>query len=357
MLTSTETFLDSSISNLGVVPKDSSISSPTDPDRDSGMDPQVAQSIDPRLLNLSYSSALTLHACPRKYQLYKLRTPIVAPEDLPKTVTFAFGHAVGAGTALVFANASIEEIIWKMFLEWDCSLVEEDLKAKKSFWAAVYCVMRLKEARADGFLSHLEVITYEGQRAIELSFSISLPNGFKYRGHVDAVLRDNETGKIIVLERKTTKHYSVNPATYQNSAQAIGYSVILDHIVPDISSYEVLYLVYSSLGYQEFPFYFSKTYSQRAQWIREILFDIDHILEYNEVGIFPMRGESCFTFGRECEYLQVCTLPTSHLTPPLPVGELDSTKYQVEVTLVDLIESQLARSDPERSEGARSGHE
>ena len=39
--------------------------------------------IDTRIKQLSYSSLLKLHSCPRAYQLYKLNTQIEIPEDIP----------------------------------------------------------------------------------------------------------------------------------------------------------------------------------------------------------------------------------------------------------------------------------
>ena len=45
---------------------------------------------DIRIKQLSYSSLLTLHQCPRKYQLYKGQA-IKAREELEQTVTFSYG--------------------------------------------------------------------------------------------------------------------------------------------------------------------------------------------------------------------------------------------------------------------------
>lgn len=59
--------------------------------------------IDPRIRNLSYSSLLTLHSCPREFQLYKLGADsegLIIEEDetdSDQSITFAYGHAVGNG--------------------------------------------------------------------------------------------------------------------------------------------------------------------------------------------------------------------------------------------------------------------
>ena len=70
---------------------------------------------------------------------------------------------------------------------------------------------------------------------------------------------------------------------------------------------------------------------------------------YEEASIYPMRGESCYHFFKECEYLQVCTLSTDRLTSPLsPEDEAkledQLSQFQIHVTLDQLIESQLNKN-------------
>jgi hypothetical protein len=156
-------------------------------------------------------------------------------------------------------------------------------------------------------------------------------------------------GAVRVLECKTHSGTTINPATYKNSAQAIGYSIVLDAIFPELSSYDVLYLAYSSKReeYEMIPF--EKSYYARALWIRELLLDVETIKMYEENQIYPMHGESCFDFYRECEYLQHCTLSTEHLVSPLTedaVAQIDAEleKFQIKITLNDLINAQLTKN-------------
>ena len=51
-------------------------------------EPSYEGAIDYRIRQLSYSSLLTLHSCPRKFQLYKLRTTHKTAESLKTTITF-----------------------------------------------------------------------------------------------------------------------------------------------------------------------------------------------------------------------------------------------------------------------------
>lgn len=308
-------------------------------------EPGYEGKIDPRIRQLSYSSLLTLHSCPRKFELYKKRSTHRTEEALKSTITFAFGHVVGEGIQLVLASVPMNEVIWKMFLMWHTpELLQSDEKANKSFFSAVFAVQKFAFMREAGFLDEYELVYYNGKPACELGFRINFPDGFALRGYVDAVLRSRETGKILVLECKTTGSKNINPATYKNSSQAIGYSIVLDVLFPSLSSYDVLYLVYQTTEREFHPIPFTKSYLQRALWIQDLLFDIEVIKMYDESGIYPMRGESCMSFFRECEYLQTCHLSTEYLTKVCTEEEVDSEVYDVNIGLEDLLTAQLERS-------------
>jgi len=307
-------------------------------------EPGYEGKIDYRIRQLSYSSLLTLHSCPRKFQLNRLRSTHRAEESLKSTITFSYGHVVGEAIQLALQNVSEDQIIWQMFRMWHTpDLFDRDDKGNKSFWEAVIAIQRFLSLRAQGFLNDYDLVYFDGKPACELSFAINFPDGFRLRGYVDAVLRNRESGEVIVLECKTTGAASLNPATYKNSAQAIGYSIVLDHIYPELSSYSVIYLIYQTKSREYTPIPFQKSYLQRALWIRELLLDIETVKMYEEAEVYPMRGESCFTFFRECEYFNTCTLSTAYLTKPCTPEEEDTVQYQINLTLNDLLESQLSK--------------
>jgi len=230
-----------------------------------------------------------------------------------------------------------------MFLMWHTDLLARDDKGNKSFWEAVTALDRFLALREQGFLNEYELVYYQDRPACELSFCILLPDGFRLRGFVDAVLRHRITGKILVLECKTTGSSALNPASYKNSAQAIGYSIVLDHLFPELSAYEVLYLIYTTKNREYNPIPFTKTYLQRALWIRELLLDVELIKMYEDAGVYPMHGESCYSFFRECEFFQTCTLSTDYLTKPCTPEEEDKTEYQVVISMNDLLTTQLEK--------------
>lgn len=304
--------------------------------------------IDKRILNLSYSAILTLHECPRKFQLYRMNGKVERDDPMAE-ITFAYGHVVGLGVQCIFEGLSLGDTLWKMFLMWDTELLAKDDKRNKSFFGAAHAIRQLHYARESGFLQDYDLVYYEGKPATELSFSIALPDGFIYRGFVDLVLRNRISGKVVVIECKTVSGTTVNPAQYKNSAQAIGYSIVLDAIFPDLSSYEVYYLVYPTKKEEWETIPFEKSFFQRALWIRELLLEVDTIRMYEQAEIYPMHGESCYDWFRECEYLQYCTLSTHHLVKPLTQEEStkidkELAKFQIKVGITDLIDAQVRKN-------------
>jgi len=311
-----------------------------------------AGEIDPRLKLLSHSSRTLLHKCPRKYQLYRLSSDKVELEDpvkdMEQSLTFAYGHAVGEGIASVLEGKTEAQIVLELFLNWNVDLLDENSRQKKSFWLAVFAVQRLLRMYNEGFLSDYELVQYEGKPAIELGFQIKLPGGYTYRGFVDAVLQHKTTGEIMTLEAKTSSSIA-QPAMYKNSGQALGYSVVLDILFPEMSSYTVLYLVYETKSYEYKELPFTKSLLQRALWLQELIIDTQLIKLYESYGTsYPMHGENCYDFFRECEYLGLCTLQTEKFVKPLTQSilddiEKDEDKYQFYVTFDDLVSSQIKK--------------
>ena len=308
--------------------------------------------IDPRLKLLSHSSRTTLHKCPRKYQLYRLSSTqisLVDEKEVEQGVTFAYGKAVGMGVQSTMEEKSDTQIYLDTFLEWDVDLLDETPRQKKSFWLAMFAVQKFIALRENGFLDCYELVHYKGKPAVELAFQIALPNGFFYRGFVDAVLQHKVNKSVLVLENKTSSG-KANSAMFKNSGQALGYSVVLDILFPKLSSYSVLYLVYETktMEYVELPY--EKSLLQRALWLQELLIDTQAVELYEAYKTYPMHGESCFDFFRECEYLSLCTLTTENLTKPLTTDILDQIDenakvYDFTLDFYDLVKSRIAKGE------------
>lgn len=280
---------------------------------------------------LSYSTSCTLHACPRRFLLEKATA--INSSDETDNVDFLFGHAVGGGVQNFAHTRDLRSAVWDSFLSWKGDLDLAIPKKKKSFWSATIAVMKFASAMQE-LLGDWEIaVLADGKPAIELAFRLDLGNGYFYMGHIDAVLWSPSLRKFMVLELKTTGFNSVADSQYKNSAQALGYSLIVDilsqQLNADGNNYQVLYLVYKT-GPQEWEAIpFVKSRQQRASWLFQLRLDCTMIQMYRDMQHFPTYGENCYHFFRDCEFFGICDIKSQleALLPNLTVAD-EATKIQ-----------------------------
>jgi hypothetical protein len=301
--------------------------------------------MDTRLKLLSCSSLCSLHTCPRKYQLTK-----VYPEATrDSTVHTAFGKAFGEGIQALLSGATIEDAVLRAVLQWDMDL-EDELK-DKSIWTCISALQSFAIVKHTTVLEEYEVATLvDGRLACELSFCIKLPDGFYYRGYVDVVLRHKITGSYLVVDVKTSGANYSAPDKYRNSPQAVGYSIVLDYIQPDLSQYDVMYYEYLTSTKKYVAHTFVVGNLQRAMWLRNLQLDIEIMKLYNQYPDWPMHGESCMSYSRACQFIEVCQMSTAALTGGKVIEEdglsweaEKGINYDIVVSFEDLIAGQLDR--------------
>ena len=242
------------------------------------------------------------------------------------TIDTAFGHAVGVGIQTLLevtgdeysveqddlADAGLsdyQQAIWKMFLSWEVPIDETKPKSKKSFHAACLAVEKYQQQLLPTLSQEWELAYFEDKPAVELGFIITLPNGYYYRGFVDAVLVNKTEKRFRVLELKTTGLNVVDIAQYKNSFQGVGYGVILDKLAANMNyeaDYYVDYLVYKTVGQEFLTYPFLKTTYQRAKWLSQLLVETETIDLYLKKELFPTHGESCYNYYRQCQYFGMC---------------------------------------------------
>lgn len=266
---------------------------------------------------LSYSRQMTLHSCPRKFELDAKK----AIKGKIESATFSYGHAVGAAVQSTISGRTFNETIIDTVLAYtfdDSEFTEGEQQGKKNIWWAITAAKEFYKKYHAGiydFLEGWEVAKFtdeNGQElpAVELTFVVELADGYSYEGHIDLVLYHPKKNRYMVVELKTTGMTRVSEASYKNSAQALGYGVVVDLIAQNLkasSSYDVLYLVYKSRSLEMVPMVFTKTPSMRVTWLNSLLLDARKIEMYEEHG-YPLHGESCFAYFRDCEYLGICTM-------------------------------------------------
>lgn len=283
----------------------------------------------------SYSQLSLLHACPREYQLSMHR----AMEEGAREITipnldFCFGHAVGAGAQNWLLTKDLDIAGFNACMSWRADLSDRKDKAKKSLWEALIAVDKFADWWAIIGDEWDLLILPNGKPAIELAFSLHARNNFKHYGHIDIVLTNKYTGRMAVLELKTTG-MGLEEALYANSNQATGYSIMLDAIFPGITEYEVLYAVYLVRDREWHMMPFSKTALQKAEVIKDMLLDHSVLDTYETIGFYPKRGESCFRFNRRCKFFGECNLVPSDPLPKLEAErEAEAVDYVVDLEQV-----------------------
>jgi hypothetical protein len=305
---------------------------------------------------LSHSTREVLHSCKRKFELSKILAyakqeveGVFVDDRQVGNIDLVFGHVVGTGVQHFIMTKDMNASIWQAFLAWNADLMLDDEKKKKGWGYAVIAIQKFATYFKQYFPHHELAILY-GRPAIELTFSIDLKNGYKYFGHIDAILRDLSTGELFVLEIKTTGRKWIDPAMYQNSEQPLGYTCVLDkiaHNLGDYASFNVVYFVYLT-GQQEYEILpFPKSRAHRAEFLQSLLMDCDEISRSRHMGFFPKNGSSCFDFSRTCQFFGLCNLSNSRFGNGT-ISNIDQIPRDEEVvdsrlqfSVDDLIEVQL----------------
>lgn len=290
-------------------------------------------------IRLSHSTMEIFHVCERKFQLERLLVGENEKQDYPATV---FGKALGAGISSYLLHQDEDKAILETYLNY-YPVLEEKQRSEESAMNMIRCMI----PKLDMILQDYEVAFFNNKPAVELSFRVDIDEKFYYVGYVDIVLRNKWTGKFAIMENKTTglNMYDLS-CLYQNSGQALGYSIILDSIAGEENAdYEVLYFVGQldrSAGFtpviHTLPF--PKTLSDRLNWFISLKLDVDRIYEMLDINIFPMRGSSCCQYMRPCKHFGTCQL---HGLDEYAVVEEDVIEYDFTFSLDNIIDNHVER--------------
>jgi PD-(D/E)XK nuclease superfamily len=305
------------------------------------------------LKRLSHSSISLLRTCPQKYKLRKMYGKL---ED-EESEDLAFGKAVGYGIQQLLIGRPIERIYLEILSSWSRDIIDTDVgeeRKKKTIWHAYYALELFERRHIRNILANYEVATFAEKKAIELGFRIKIGSGFSYRGFVDVVLVHKLTRQLLVLEIKTTASKYVLPAKYQNSDQALGYSLMCDYIARHSSAelgsnYQVMYFVYMSTRQEYEVLNFTKSHSMRAQWIQDMLLEVEKVKLYQAAGYWPRHGSACGSYNRACDFIGICHMSDEALLAGAnpEVKPEEDEDFVFNVSLLDLIESQMQLNQEE----------
>lgn len=292
-----------------------------------------------RPFRLSHSTLGTIHTCERKYQLLKLlniQGQEIEHDSKLNNVNLDYGSAFGVGIQTYIITNSLEQAIWEMVKSYNFAMESQTKNA-------LSLVAGLQAFAAKWDAGIWEVVHYKGKPAAELSFKIILDSETQdyYCGYVDLVLRNLISGEVIIVEIKTTglKLEDIRPL-YQNSGQALGYSVILGSIELERASWSVFYIVNQLKGSNILPkihsISFTKTLKDRLSWLLDLKIDYERLMVLEEIDHWPMRGASCLHWNRPCNLLGICDL-VSLETQEARIKEEEDWDFVF--TLEELIES------------------
>ena len=313
------------------------------------------QAMHPNLKRLSHSAQVLLEACPRLFELDRL-SPNVRDEGT--NVHLDFGTLVGSLVQSYLVHSSIDKAAWEAFLTYPRELFpqagdldfELEKTSKKDFWYALLALDKFIAVKNDPEfgLTQYEVPFIDGKPAVELGFSIDCGDGFFYRGKLDAFLIHKVNRSFAVLENKTTGSNTVHEAMFHNSGQGIGYSTIVDMLASKLgltkqrNNFPIFYPIYQSTKKEWTVMRFVKTKTSHANWIRHLLYNIQHISEYAENEFFPTYGQNCYRFNRPCKFFEQCTMDTKFLVGPSPSVKVDKEEeYTYHFSLQEIIQTQL----------------
>lgn len=285
---------------------------------------------------LSHSTISILDQCERKYQIMRLLDD--EPDKIPSCHT-SYGTAYGAAIQDYLVHQDEKKALMTAFLSYS-PLLEDNKKSLVKCLNAVEASFRTM----DELLIDWEVAVFNNVPAIELSFKIEINDIYYYVGYVDMVLKHRYTNIHRIVDTKTTglELEDLSPL-YKNSAQLLGYSIILDAITTEAQSeYDISYFV-NQTGRGFSPkiqmLIFHKTLRDRLEWFLSLSMDVQRLALMQEQQFYPKRGDSCLTFNRACQFFNTCSLSMGATRK----YKEDETDYQFNFNLDDLITNHLAR--------------
>ena len=299
----------------------------------------------PALLRLSHSSLNLYRTCPRRFFLSRIGLSGLRPDSEETGITFSFGGIVGDGIQQLMIGRPLDRVILDAALAWPFGYDVRDKSRKKSVWEAIEALERFHADVLPLFQKEFGVLTYDARPAIELGFRIDLdsvyPGGY-YVGYLDAALETLKKAELVVMEGKTSSSTLPHEATYRNSFQALGYSVVLDALTPGKTNYLVIYPVYSTSSKVWEIFRFRESLSRRADWLVQLAFEASTIQRYKEARFFPKNGQACYSYGSPCPFYGICDLDPAKMPRTGTPSGGRSDPIVVSKSLEDLLQSQTS---------------
>ena len=308
------------------------------------------------LRQLSHSGLQTFHTCPRKFELDRIGTyqrgSAVEGIKRIETAHTGYGSAFGAGIQAMLTGYSLGQSLVEAIKNYRYPEIYPDGLSDSTFEKSLFhCLDSLKHfyhTELKEISNEWEVLEFNGKPATELAFAIKLPNGFYYRGYIDAVLRHMTTKQILVLELKTEGGYpnksdEVNEAKYKYSPQGTAYALVADWVAEQAglaNDISVTYIIHRTKVKTFEARQFRKDPEIRIRFLEDLVSEmeyIEHLIGKNKS--FPMYG-NCNSYFQVCQYYGICGVDKFDFTSisDTPIGD-----YENIIPLDDLLSLQYKR--------------
>lgn len=279
--------------------------------------------VDPReFLITSHSIDGTFESCARRFEF---RHVIGMVPDVDET-----GFAAEAGTAMhealqQWARSGSETEAYLTLCRWWPWKMEQE-RARKDARNFDQATLLLDALIHDSFWDEWEVARLpDGTHAIELPFRINHTSLGSFihprtkrktflatQGKIDFIVRHKKTGRLMVLDLKTTTYdESVHEAAFRFSGQAGQYGMVLSAAVGHdfhVHGLEVCYLLaeFGPLGPAVRPFQYVLSPEEVEDSIQTKVSRLNRMMYMARSGFWDRRTHGCVFYNTPCGYLDVC---------------------------------------------------
>ena len=275
-------------------------------------------------IRLSHSSMGQFKSCPRKWEFSKM---YACPVRTSSLATMS-GSVVHIGFQDYMTNGDLEQAIWKMMMAYDWVNAPAPLHTS-SIETCVGVLQKLVEHYDSACYELVWIQSPSGEDipAVEVPFQINFNIGvnlpskdgketkfvpFTYIGYIDAIVKNKNTGEIIVEDIKTTRtEPSDIAAMYKHSEQCVPYAIAINKVLGEpISALHVSYIIgcMSVDSPQVLRMDYYKTSEDVEDWARSMLVYLNNLKLFIENQWFPRDGGSCVAYGNRCAFFEECAM-------------------------------------------------
>jgi hypothetical protein len=269
------------------------------------------------IFRMSHSSNDLLARCERKYQL-SCCIPQSEEEKVGAYADLPFGKAVGTGFQKYVETKDLDAALFATLLAYHPLVEDADTKQNRKFLERAFLAVESLSIKWDesGYeLLYLGDPFAENPRpVIELGFKILLNDyGDYFCGFADIGMWNPSKGQPGIIEVKTTglNRDDLSPI-YKYSPQALGYSTVLDTILPYGENFETIYFVSHLHRGEVWPesriLPYQKTRLDRLNWMMVLITDLNKAIACYENNFWPQRWQECLAYNRVCQYFETCNM-------------------------------------------------